>query len=321
MSSTLRKGDRGPEVARLQRMLNGVVRPPPHLREDGDFGAKTESAVKAFQSAERLIVDGIAGPVTMTRLSARFGGGTVALPSVRPGGTVQIPAVGSAPGSSGSSGTSAGAGAGAGASGGGTATGLLPARGRAARLNPGDFQTAATELGVHVAAVRAVAEVESGGRTGFDSQGRPKILFEAHFFHRLTGGQYDRTHPTLSQPRWNQACKDAYKLDQWTRMHEAMALNTEAAWKSASWGMFQVMGDNYRMVGWNSVRQFVLDMFDSEAMHMRAFLGYCKHANLIRHLKHPQNWAAFAAGYNGPGYAANRYDVKMAEAYRKYGGT
>src|SRR5208282_780079 len=60
----------------------------------------------------------------------------------------------------------------------------------APRLTDQDFQTAANEYGIEVAVIHAVAKVESGGRTGFDSQGRPKILFEAHIFHKFTKGKY-----------------------------------------------------------------------------------------------------------------------------------
>lgn len=31
-----------------------------------------------------------------------------------------------------------------------------------------------------------------------------------------------------------------------------------------------------------------------------------------------KDWAGFARGYNGPGYAKNRYDIKLANAYKKY---
>lgn len=58
-------------------------------------------------------------------------------------------------------------------------TGILPAVGDAERLSAEDFRAAAAELGVPSAAIRAVAEIESGGRLGFDAQRRPKILFEA----------------------------------------------------------------------------------------------------------------------------------------------
>jgi hypothetical protein len=30
-----------------------------------------------------------------------------------------------------------------------------------------------------------------------------------------------------------------------------------------------------------------------------------------------KDWAKFARGYNGPGYAQNAYDVKLAQAYEK----
>lgn len=30
-----------------------------------------------------------------------------------------------------------------------------------------------------------------------------------------------------------------------------------------------------------------------------------------------RNWAGFAKGYNGPAYAQNAYDVKLAQAYEK----
>ena len=32
-----------------------------------------------------------------------------------------------------------------------------------------------------------------------------------------------------------------------------------------------------------------------------------------------KNWAEFARRYNGPAYAQNRYDEKLAEAYRLFG--
>lgn len=57
----LRKGDHGPEVARLQRDLQ-------HLgfmaEEDGSFGPDTEKHVKAFQVAAGIAEDGVAGPET-----------------------------------------------------------------------------------------------------------------------------------------------------------------------------------------------------------------------------------------------------------------
>ncbi|MDI1430048.1 LysM peptidoglycan-binding domain-containing protein [Polyangium sorediatum] len=194
---------------------------------------------------------------------------------------------------------------------------ILPGEGLALKLVPTDFANAARELGCETAAVRAVAEVESGGRSGFDAQKRPKILFEVHKFRKHTARRYDQSHPHLSAPYESPRRKESYRKDQWQVLREAFTLDPEAAVKSCSWGMFQVLGENHVMCGWRNVRTFVEDMFVSEAQHMRAFLGFCRDKRLTRHLL-TKNWAAFALGYNGEDYASNQYDTKMAEAYRRY---
>ncbi|MGI8945955.1 MAG: transglycosylase family protein [Thermoleophilaceae bacterium] len=57
---TLRKGDRGPAVRKVQRRLR--------LSADGVFGPMTHRTVRRFQRRKRLTVDGIVGPVTRRRL-------------------------------------------------------------------------------------------------------------------------------------------------------------------------------------------------------------------------------------------------------------
>lgn len=57
----LKKGSQGEAVKILQQTLNGKGY---KLTEDGDFGNKTEAAVKAFQKANGLEVDGEVGPMT-----------------------------------------------------------------------------------------------------------------------------------------------------------------------------------------------------------------------------------------------------------------
>jgi peptidoglycan hydrolase-like protein with peptidoglycan-binding domain len=57
----------GDAVVVLQKMLNAQGASP-QLEEDGDFGALTEQAVKTYQSARGLEVDGIVGQQTWTAL-------------------------------------------------------------------------------------------------------------------------------------------------------------------------------------------------------------------------------------------------------------
>jgi murein L,D-transpeptidase YcbB/YkuD len=65
----LREGSHGDAVRDLQAKLThaGYV-----TGQDGIFGGETERAVRAFQSAQRLPVDGIAGPVTMAALDREW---------------------------------------------------------------------------------------------------------------------------------------------------------------------------------------------------------------------------------------------------------
>jgi Putative peptidoglycan binding domain/D-alanyl-D-alanine carboxypeptidase len=63
-------GDEGPEVRELQQRLNQLHA---NLVVDGSFGRATLAAVMAFQAAEGLVVDGIAGEKTRQRLAERSG--------------------------------------------------------------------------------------------------------------------------------------------------------------------------------------------------------------------------------------------------------
>ena len=77
---TLTEGDTGPAVQTLQTRLNvwGAT-----LTVDGNFGPATLVAVKAFQAAQKLTVDGIVGPQTWSALNLNPGG---AVPYPAPAG-------------------------------------------------------------------------------------------------------------------------------------------------------------------------------------------------------------------------------------------
>ncbi|MFJ6611599.1 peptidoglycan-binding protein [Streptomyces sp. NPDC091289] len=63
---TLRQGGGGSHVRALQTALN---KRGARLAVDGGFGSVTTSAVRAYQSANRLVADGEAGPVTWRALT------------------------------------------------------------------------------------------------------------------------------------------------------------------------------------------------------------------------------------------------------------
>lgn len=179
-----------------------------------------------------------------------------------------------------------------------------------------DFISAADRIGCDVAAVKAVTEVESRGG-GFDPEGFPKTLFEGHWFHKLTSGRFTTDYPTLSYPKWTRQFYGKTWQAEKNRLEAASQLDRDAALLSSSWGMFQLMGFNHRQCGFDTVQQFVNAMCQSEGAQLDAFVSFILTNELDRHLQ-TQNWAKFASRYNGPAYAQNQYDVKLARAYAKY---
>ena len=67
-----------------------------------------------------------------------------------------------------------------------------------------DYEAAAASLGVPVAAIEAVAEVEAGGATRWNIADalRPPVRLEAHWFGKLTGYRFNASHPAISCTRW-----------------------------------------------------------------------------------------------------------------------
>ena len=64
MFPTLSKGATGQSVLALQDVLNHHIRRADFLKVDGVFGAKTDARVRMFQSSNKLVADGVVGPLT-----------------------------------------------------------------------------------------------------------------------------------------------------------------------------------------------------------------------------------------------------------------
>src|SRR5690606_3053322 len=181
--------------------------------------------------------------------------------------------------------------------------------GNAAPLDDEAIEAAAKKIGCQVAAVRAVIDVESRG--GFLPDGRPKILFERHYFSRLTKRKFDAAAPDISHPKWG-----GYKggAAEYERLARAIKLDRDAALRSASWGAFQIMGDNFRLCGFADVEAFVKAMVSGAPAQLDAFVSFIRKTGLSDELIR-RDWAGFARGYNGPAFRANKYDEKLAAAF------
>lgn len=66
--NVLKKGSKGNQVKAVQRMLYAMGYDLGSSKVDGDFGSKTDSAVRAYQKSMGLSVDGSVGPKTWAKL-------------------------------------------------------------------------------------------------------------------------------------------------------------------------------------------------------------------------------------------------------------
>jgi hypothetical protein len=186
---------------------------------------------------------------------------------------------------------------------------------RPSALTAQDYATAAAALNCEVAAIQAVASVETGTQGAFDAKGRPTILFERHYFSNLTGHIYDKKHPDISNPV---AGGYGYFSEQYSRLDRAALLDEDAALQSASWGAFQIMGAHYDSLGFDTVKQFVVEMQRSEVAQLGIFVKFILADPQLLKAIRAKDWATFAAAYNGGGYKKNNYDTKLKQAYDKY---
>lgn len=181
---------------------------------------------------------------------------------------------------------------------------------------PADFSEAATLLGCSVAAVRAVCEVEAP-RGGFNPDGTPVTLFEGHKFWQFTSGKFKVQAPDLCYQEWTRQHYGKTWQEEQQRLQRAMKLDREAALKSASWGKFQIMGFNHGSCGFQTLQSFVNAMYAGEREQLLAFCNFVRLTGLAHALR-DGNWSGFARGYNGPRYAENRYDQKLAAAFDQF---
>jgi hypothetical protein len=175
------------------------------------------------------------------------------------------------------------------------------------------YAAAAWLLMCETQALKAVATVEAGPAGAFLPDGRPIVLFERHLFSRLTHGKFDHDRPDLSNPV--SGGYGASGAHQHERLAAAAVLDREAAIKSASWGLFQILGLNHEAAGYPELQRFINAMYRSVDDQLRALVLFIRHDSRLVDAIREKDWVTFARIYNGPQFAINRYDSKLAAAY------
>lgn len=294
-----RRPNRATDVRTVQSLLNRVrnrIKGQEWLREDGIFGPLTAAAINRYQTSILRFgrPDGAVDPggPTLTMLVRTTSGDPPTRhpaphPMPRPVTEPKRPA------------PSPGHGSGVDRHG----------------ISNAIYMEMAQQLNCEVAAIKAVVETELWITQPFDKLGRPTILFERHKFRKHTGGKFDKSNPDISYPVWGGYGKPS---EQYPKLERAMRLDRTAALKSASWGAFQILGENHKQAGHISVDSFVAAMKSGIVPQARAFIKFVMADRRLLAALRQRNWSVFARIYNGPGYRQNNYDSKMRMNYQRY---
>ena len=192
-------------------------------------------------------------------------------------------------------------------------------RGAARPLGGKDVADAAAAIGCIATLLAAVLAVETLGH-GFDAHGRPAMLFEPHrFYAELAAKPVLRVRAVtlgLAYPVWGTR---PYPADSYPRLDAAVSLDRNAALRSASWGLGQVLGSNCGLAGCSSADEMVSAAMESEFQQLRQMVCFIRARGLATALVRG-DWASFARGYNGTAYRRNAYDTKLAAAYARLAG-
>lgn len=192
---------------------------------------------------------------------------------------------------------------------------FLYKRDKAIVITDDDYKAAAKILDCEYKVIKAIGIKESGDKGAYyEGWGDdvPVILFERHYFHRLTGGIYDDDDDISAKEAFSSY--GPYK-GQYRRLIKAYKLNPEAALKSVSWGLFQIMGTNLEKDSPSLISDIILNLSISEKYQFESFVSYIKTSQGILDAIRNKNWTKFAILYNGTGYKKNEYDTKLEGIY------
>lgn len=174
----------------------------------------------------------------------------------------------------------------------------------------------ACRIGVEAEALAAFVEVESGGR-GFDEKtGKIIIQFEPAWFKKKA--------PYAPSGKWSVNGVERQERE-WIAFSDAFAKDPEAAMKSTSIGLGQVMGFNFQRLGYKTVGEMWDDAKKEEDRQIFQMAEFIRTDSALLNALNRKDWHTVAVRYNGAKYremaeiwGREPYDESMKKAYEKY---
>jgi len=177
-------------------------------------------------------------------------------------------------------------------------------------LSQDQIKQLASNYGYEYPALKAVIAKESSGH-GFDTTTSKIIIqFEPSYFKRLSPVWTDNIVGHI----WYQN-KVSNQTLEWLAFNDAFKIDPDAAMKSTSIGMMQVMGVHYKDLGFPTVNAMWDFGKESEYNQVEIGIKFIKANSIIDKALREKNWVVFAEHYNGPNYRQNNYDTDLAKFY------
>lgn len=162
----------------------------------------------------------------------------------------------------------------------------------------------------------AFVEVETGGM-GFDpATGKLIIQFEPAWFKKKA--------PYAPSGKWS-LNKVERQAKEWEAFNDAFAKNPDAAMKSTSIGIGQIMGLHYLRIGYPTVGAMWDDARRGEERQLSQMFAFIATDNRLLKAIREKDFNLVAVYYNGAGYrklaakyGREPYDISMAKAYERW---
>jgi hypothetical protein len=187
-------------------------------------------------------------------------------------------------------------------------------------LEPEEVNRVAAAWDVHPAKIWAFVDIESTGNPFID--GRPTILFEPHRFSKATGHRFDRSNPSVSYPNWGDAPYPKSQQGRYDQLLQAVELDVDAAFASASYGAFQILGENYAICGAPTPWAFAWRQAQTVGDQFEAFCRFIEAKKLVPAMRaakpnDPASCVPLVKPYNGTAYGKNNYHTRYARQIAK----
>ncbi|MDR0872249.1 MAG: N-acetylmuramidase family protein [Prevotellaceae bacterium] len=169
---------------------------------------------------------------------------------------------------------------------------------------------------IEEASLYAFTATETGLK-GFDEKtGKILIQFEPSWFKKKA--------PYAPSGKWSVNTVDVQSRE-WEAFNDAFAKNSNAAMESTSIGLGQVMGFNWKRIGYTSVGAMWDDAKKGLDRQMWQMCRYIETDIKLQSALKAKDWDTVATLYNGAGYRdlakkykREPYDITMKNHYEKY---